>query len=174
MVIMHFYLGQYGNYCITYPSGASMKLSDRKSRKSLSAIPLQVIFDDRSQKVSKTRLCRLAVSLYGGEHINPLKQTTLIFCSDSIIHRLNATYRKIDRPTDVLSFAFSEPDLLGEIYISLPYAAQQAKAYGVSLENEIQRLFIHGFFHLLGHDHKRLKDRLKMEEKELKYLDNGA
>lgn len=147
-----------------------MNLSDRKLRKSLSANPLRIIIDDRSQKVSKTQLCRLAMSLYDTERINCAKQTILIFCSNSTIRRLNARYRKLDRPTDVLSFTFSEPDLLGEIYISLPCAAQQAKEYGVSIENEIQRLFVHGFFHLLGHDHKRLTDRLKMEKKERKYL----
>jgi rRNA maturation RNase YbeY len=147
-----------------------MNLSGRKSRKSLSANPLQIIVDDPSHSISKTMLYRLASSLYARERILRLKRTFLIICSDTTIHRLNATYRKIDRPTDVLSFAFSEPDLLGEIYISLPCAAQQAKAYGVTLDNEIQRLFIHGFFHLLGHDHKRLNDRLKMEKKELKYL----
>jgi probable rRNA maturation factor len=170
MDIIHFYLGQYGNNCITHPIGASMNLSDRKSRKSLSANPLRIIIDDRSHKVSRRRLCRLALSLYGMERINPLKQTILIFCSNTTIRRLNDRYRKIGRPTDVLSFTFSEPDLLGEIYISLPRAAQQAKEYGVSLDNEIQRLFVHGFFHLLGHDHKHLPDRLKMEKKELKYL----
>jgi probable rRNA maturation factor len=97
-------------------------------------------------------------------------QTALIFCSDMMIRRLNAAYRKVDRVTDVLSFTFFEPDLLGEIYISLPRAAQQAKEYGVSLDNEIKRLFVHGFFHLLGYDHERSSDRRKMEKMELKYL----
>ena len=168
---MHFYHTRYGTNCITYLIGASMSLSDRKSRKSLSLNSLQIIRDDRSHTIPKTRLHRLASSLYAVERINPAKQTILIFCSDTMIHRLNATYRKVDRPTDVLSFTFSEPDLLGEIYISLPRAAQQAKEYGVSLENEIKRLFVHGFFHLLGYDHEDLPDQRKMEKMELKYLD---
>jgi probable rRNA maturation factor len=147
-----------------------MNLSDRKSRKSLSANPLRIIYENRSRSIPETRLHRLASSLYTAERISRLKRTILVICSNSTIRRLNSMYRKINRTTDVLSFAFSELDLLGEIYIALPRAAQQAKEYGVSLDNEIQRLFVHGFFHLLGHDHERLTDRLKMEKKERNYL----
>jgi probable rRNA maturation factor len=95
----------------------------------------------------------------------------VIFCADKAIRTLNARYRNIDRPTDVLSFTMNDPDLLGEIVISLPKVRIQAKRYGVSNDDEIARLFVHGFFHLLGFDHKNKKDRRVMENREQKYLD---
>ncbi len=75
---------------------------------------------------------------------------------------LNRTYRKKDRTTDVLSFPFREgafaslhAHVLGDIVISLPMAARQAKAAGEPLRREIDRLLVHGLLHLLGYDHER-------------------
>ncbi len=72
--------------------------------------------------------------------------------------------------TDVLSFNYDEPDLLGEIYISLQKAKVQAKEYGGTYRNEVRRLFVHGMFHLLGYDHETAKEANLMQKKELKYL----
>lgn len=86
------------------------------------------------------------------------------------IHQINKEYRKIDRPTDVISFAFldnedrekeyqnSIPVILGDIYISLDKAAEQAKEYGHSLKRELSFLFVHGILHLLGYDHMAEED----------------
>jgi probable rRNA maturation factor len=83
---------------------------------------------------------------------------------------LNAEYRKIDRPTDVLSFCFEDDDFLGEIYISLQRAKIQAKKYLLTYDEEVSRLFVHGIFHLLGFDHLEDNQRKTMEAKERKYL----
>lgn len=82
------------------------------------------------------------------------------------IHKINKKYRGIDRPTDVISFAFLDsennydkilfspgPIVLGDIYISLDKAKEQAKEYGHSLHRELSFLFVHGLLHLLGYDH---------------------
>lgn len=75
------------------------------------------------------------------------------------MRELNSAYRGKDKPTDVLSFPFCEKlkdtYLLGEIIISAQTAARQAKAMGHSLEEEIKRLIVHGFIHLLGYDHEQ-------------------
>ncbi len=71
----------------------------------------------------------------------------------------------------MLSFPFGDPDLLGEIYISLQRARVQSKKYGLTYEQEIRRLFVHGLFHLLGHDHHEEAEREAMEFKEHRYLD---
>jgi len=94
------------------------------------------------------------------------RSISVIFCSDHTIRRLNALYRHIDRATDVLSFTIGDQDMLGEIYISLQRAAVQARRYHVAYQEEILRLFIHGFYHLLGFDHEKKSDRQKMELKE--------
>ena len=91
------------------------------------------------------------------------------------IHKINKEYRNVDRPTDVISFAFLDNDEeekkklkkkaivdLGEIYISLPKAKEQAIEYGHSLERELDFLFLHGLLHLLGYDHMKKEDEIIM------------
>ena len=94
----------------------------------------------------------------------------IVLCSDYRIRKLNQKYRAKDKATDVLSFCFEDPEILGEIYISLQRAAVQARRFGVSYESELNRLFVHGIFHLLGYDHIEEKDRELMEKKESKYI----
>ncbi len=91
------------------------------------------------------------------------------------IHKINKKYRHIDRPTDVISFAFldsennydkvlfsPEPVVLGDIYISLEKAKEQAEEYGHSLHRELSFLFVHGLLHLLGYDHMNEEDEKEM------------
>jgi len=95
----------------------------------------------------------------------------LVFCCEQTIKRLNSDYRKKNSITDVLSFGFDDFDYLGEIYICVPKADEQRKEYGLSLDEEVQRLFVHGLFHLLGFDHESEEERFAMERREKKYLD---
>ena len=68
---------------------------------------------------------------------------------------LNRRFRRIDRPTDVLSFPSGAPGFLGDLVIDVPYAARQARRRGHSEEREIRILLAHGLLHLLGYDHER-------------------
>lgn len=95
----------------------------------------------------------------------------MVFCTDPVIKRLNRIYRKKNRPTDVLSFAFDDPDLLGEIYISLPRCKVQSRRFGLICNQEVRRMFVHGMFHLLGYDHQTAKERALMEAREHRYCD---
>lgn len=86
---------------------------------------------------------------------------TVIIVDNTYIHDLNKTYRGIDRPTDVITFALEDtqdietvPRLLGDIYISIEKAKEQAIEYGHSFKREICFLVVHGFYHLLGFDHQ--------------------
>lgn len=82
---------------------------------------------------------------------------------DAEIWKINREYRTVDRPTDVISFAYDddssdaeEPfDDLGEIVISLDTAKKQAAFYKHPVERELAFLFIHGFLHLCGYDHMK-------------------
>ena len=79
------------------------------------------------------------------------------------VHALNREHRGVDRPTDVLSFAFQEtesfptaPDEapnLGQVVLSFPRAVSQAREYGHAAELEVAFLLVHGVLHLLGYDH---------------------
>jgi probable rRNA maturation factor len=85
---------------------------------------------------------------------------SLALISDADMRRLNRKYRRIDLPTDVLSFTqdFHLPSgrrLLGDILIAAPTARRQAREAGHPLEDEASMLAVHGLLHLLGHDHER-------------------
>jgi len=99
-----------------------------------------------------------------------LKKSTRValevdFVNDERIHQINREYRHVDRPTDVISFAFDDEvegevaikggpvHDLGVIIISIDRALAQAKEYGHSEKREITFLFVHGLLHLLGYDH---------------------
>ena len=88
-----------------------------------------------------------------------------MLCDDPFIQALNAEYRGQDKPTDVLSFAQDDPELLGDIVISLPTAARQAEAACWTLENEIALLGVHGLLHLLGHDDETEAGAWEMQRK---------
>lgn len=85
----------------------------------------------------------------------------IIIVDNEYIHKLNKEYRGIDRPTDVISFALEDHidevnldfRMLGDIYISLDKAIEQANEYGHSFLREICFLTVHGLLHLLGYDH---------------------
>lgn len=98
---------------------------------------------------------------------DPIVSVSLI--DDKQIHDINKQYRNIDRPTDVISFAFMDnenvdlkkakgPIVLGDIYISIDHAKAQAKEYGHSEKREFSFLFVHGLLHLLGYDHMKKED----------------
>ena len=103
---------------------------------------------------------------------DPIISVSLV--DNEFIHQINRDYRGIDRPTDVISFAFldnedrnaiyksKEPVCLGDIYISVDKAKEQAEEYGHSLKRELSFLFVHGLLHLLGYDHMTEEDEKVM------------
>ena len=94
----------------------------------------------------------------------------IIIVDKEKIQEINKTYRNIDRVTDVISFALEDDDsfiktdfrVLGDIYICLDKAKEQAKDYGHSLKREISFLTIHGLLHLLGYDHMTEEEEKEM------------
>ena len=94
----------------------------------------------------------------------------IIIVDNTYIHELNKNYRGIDRPTDVISFALEDNKdfinidhrVLGDIYISIDKAKEQAIEYGHDLRREICFLAVHGFLHLLGYDHMKEEDEKVM------------
>jgi probable rRNA maturation factor len=80
-------------------------------------------------------------------------KVSVSFVPVSAMKDLNRTYRKKNKPTDVLSFNMNEGGILGDVVICPSVARQNAKKYGVSLRSEVARLVTHGLLHLLGYDH---------------------
>ncbi len=92
-------------------------------------------------------------------------ELSILITSDEEIRELNRLYRNKDKATDVLSFPMGEEiggwKLLGDVVISIDTARVQAKELGISLEEEVKRLLIHGIVHLLGYDHELSKEEEK-------------
>jgi len=81
---------------------------------------------------------------------------TIAFVSDKAIRQLNRQFRNVDKATDVLSFPADETDKLnlGDIAISVDTAARQAKENGLTFDEEVAQLILHGLLHLSGYDHE--------------------
>ncbi len=101
----------------------------------------------------------------------------IILVSDGYMKKLNQRFTRRKGTTDVLSFGFREKDtlkgkgtFLGEVYISVDKAINQAEYYRVPFEQELKRLVAHGVLHLLGYEHKNKKDEERMREKEEEYI----
>ena len=102
----------------------------------------------------------------------------IIFVSNEEIHEINREFRNTDRVTDVISFAledneeeaFKEFRLLGDIYIAIDVAYDQAIEYNHSREREVCFLATHGLLHLLGYDHMTIEEEKEMFGKQEELL----
>jgi probable rRNA maturation factor len=101
-------------------------------------------------------------------------ELSVIFVDDKEITDINRRYLGRTEPTNVISFSMSEgewgdvnPHLLGDIVISVDTAHRDALQGGLSFDDEITYLLIHGILHLLGYDHTKSNNDIKiMEQKE--------
>ncbi|MGB4870684.1 MAG: rRNA maturation RNase YbeY [Candidatus Promineifilaceae bacterium] len=104
------------------------------------------------------------------EEQQPPLELSVLLTDDAQIQQMNRDFRGVDKPTDVLSFPAGEalPGMedadpyLGDIAISVPYAARQAAQAGHDLAGELQLLVIHGVLHLLGYDHDDPEEKAAM------------
>ena len=103
----------------------------------------------------------------------------IIFVGDEDIRTINKEYRNVDNKTDVISFALEDYEdniknsvirVLGDIYISVDTAYEQANMYGHSNDREVCFLITHGILHLLGYDHMQEDDEKVMFSKQEELL----
>lgn len=129
-----------------------------------------------------TELLQFAAEKIGKQN----KEMAVTFVDNKRVHEVNLEYRGIDHPTDVVSLeykpeseiVFDEEDLLdnpelaemmedfdayiGELYISIDKAREQAEDYGHSYEREMGFLAVHGFLHINGYDHYTPEEEAEM------------
>ena len=121
----------------------------------------------------KQQIGRVLSSLDSNEY-----EISILFIGDQGIRDLNQRFRSVDRSTDVLSFSqlseglteISGTLILGDVAISLETALRQTKKHGLSLEEELTLLLIHGILHLLGYDHEisdHEEERMRKKTREL-------
>jgi probable rRNA maturation factor len=130
---------------------------------------LGVVFFDRQRRrrVSHARIERLL--LRAARALEVSGEVAILLTGDRRIRALNARFRHKDEPTDVLSFPGpGGAEGLGDVVISVETAERNARRFGRSLAAELDVLALHGFLHVLGHDHEtddgemdRLERRLR-------------
>jgi probable rRNA maturation factor len=98
-------------------------------------------------------------------------EVAVALVGDAAVRTLNRKYRRLDRPTDVLAFP---ADGLGDIVIATGVAKRQAKDAGHSYSTELRVLALHGLLHLLGYDHHRPADRVRMTRLESRLRRKGG
>ncbi len=105
----------------------------------------------------------IARSVLGGTY-----ELSLVICGDRLARRINIETRKKKYAPNVLSFELDTAE--GEIFLNLRKAEREARHLGVSLKDRVAHLFVHGLYHLKGHDHMSDKAADHMEALEQKTL----
>lgn len=137
---------------------------------------MTILIENRQKKITLNRrqirnsLVRLLKRL-GLED----RELSLLLVDNEEIRELNRTYLGRDYPTNVISFAMSEgaygdvnPQLLGDIIISVEKAMSEGETSGASFKESLDFLMIHGLLHLLGYDHESgdTQEARRMQDKE--------
>ena len=99
---------------------------------------------------------------------NKKQEFTILLTNNKKMKFLNKKFRKKNKPTDVISFPFNNKfkknSYLGDI--ALNFEIINKRSIKTNFYSEFDKMWIHGYLHLLGHDHKKLKDFKKMNNKE--------
>jgi len=135
--------------------------------RSPSGLGVVLVNRQRGSRVRPARLRRVLRA--AARDLGVSGELALVLAGDRTLRALNARYRGKDKATDVLSFPGpGGQEGLGDVIISLPTAARNARALGRTLPQELDVLALHGFLHVLGYDHEtddgtmdRLERRLR-------------
>ena len=116
------------------------------------------------------KICNALPKKY--KFLNKKVSLTLLLSNNKNIQKLNKVFRKKNKPTDILSFPFnkkvrvSEQSYLGDIIISYNFMNRPRSLNTKLFKEKVTKIFIHGFLHLLGFEHKKNIDYLKMLKEE--------
>ena len=96
-----------------------------------------------------------------------LGEINYIFCNDDYLHKINVEYLDHDTLTDIISFDYTEGDLIqGDIFISIERVCDNANDFNVAFEEELKRVMAHGVLHYCGYKDKSEADADLMRKKE--------
>lgn len=105
------------------------------------------------------------------------EELSIVIIDDREMMELNREYRGKNAPTNVLSFSMRDGEfaqvtpLLGDVVISADTAAKEAADYGITLDERLTQLLVHGILHLAGYDHERGEEEARlMEAKSLELI----
>ena len=98
---------------------------------------------------------------------------TILLSNNLKIKQLNKIFRKKNKVTDILSFPINKKVnnkifYLGDIIISYEFMNKPKKINFIEFKEKVTKIFIHGFLHLMGYNHRKIKDFEKMNKEEIK------
>jgi len=100
-----------------------------------------------------------------------LGDLNFIFCTDNYLHKINLEYLHHDTFTDIITFDYTQGKRIsGDIFISIERVRENAKKFNQTIDNELNRVLIHGVLHLMGYKDKTPKEKETMRAKEDFYL----
>jgi len=140
--------------------------------------------EEFKELIDKEWARRIAQQVLKAENVNPPYEVSIVFTNPETVQKLNRDFRGVDEPTDVIAFYMLSqkentptfvlpPDgvtRLGEVIISYPQAAEQAREQGHSVNEELALLIVHGILHLLGYDHQQPEEEKRMRGREQELL----
>ena len=155
---------------------------------------IEIDYDDITKLPKEEKLIKKVIeTVLKEEKIIRDLEIYVTLTNNNQIHKINLEQRNVDRPTDVLSFPMlpfetpadysveevhllkekneEEPDILGDIIISIEKVKEQAEEYGHSFERELAYLTTHGMLHLLGYDHMIEEEKEQMRKREEEILE---
>ena len=124
----------------------------------------------RNKDLFFQKICNAFPKKY--KFLNKKVSFTLLLSNNKNIQKLNKLFRKKNKPTDILSFPLikkfrvSKQTYLGDIIISYNFINKPKSLNTKLFKEKLIKIFIHGFLHLLGFDHKKNKDYIKMLKEE--------
>ncbi len=132
-----------------------------------------IINRTRKYKVNKSKIKRL-IKFLVEKTGSKVKNLSIVFSGEKFIRNYNKKYRNKDESTDILSFEAFGDNYLGDLIISIPNVYKNSIREKVPFNEELVRVIIHGFLHLLGYEHKE-KDSpmIELQEKLLKEFIEG-
>lgn len=90
-----------------------------------------------------------------------------IFCDDDYLYEINVQYLEHETLTDIISFDYTLDNLIsGDIFISIERVKDNAKDFGVTFDEELKRVMVHGVLHYCGYKDKTEDDEKLMRTKE--------
>ena len=130
-------------------------------------------FEDLARRAAQAVFSHTAAARgLGGE-----VEASIVLADDALVRDLNRTYRRQDRPTNVLSFAsdgklegVNGPCLLGDVILARETVLREANDQGKSVAEHMSHLVVHGLLHLLGYDHDETPQAERMEAMEIAIL----
>jgi len=126
--------------------------------------------------VSEEKIRQKAQAILNGLD-SPESELSVLIVNDQLIAELNSAYLHREGPTNVIAFPMQEgeftginPNLLGDVVISIDTAEKEGKMVGIRTEERVDELLVHGILHLFGYDHEGNEDEAQIMEGKTRML----